>query len=254
MAKFISLYSGSKGNAGVVVSPGGTAILVDCGVSLAKLKRGLATAGMTPEDLCGVVLTHEHSDHISGLCTLLSHYDLPVYCNRRTALAIPAISTQAVVAENETFPVGDILVTRFSTYHDAAGPCGYCFEADGKKVGVLTDCGQIDSVILSKIEGCQLLYIESNYDETMLANGPYPPHLQRRIRSSKGHLSNKDCADTVVKLGLLGLQKVILAHVSENNNTYMLAGAVTMDPLRRFGLPVEVAVADETEIPTVMEV
>ena len=254
MAKFISLYSGSKGNAGVVVSQSGTAVLLDCGVSLAKLKRALAAVDMRPEQLSGVVITHEHSDHISGLSTLLSHYEMPVYCNRRTALAIPAISAQAVVAENESFAVGDITITRFSTYHDAAGPCGYCFEADGKKLVALTDCGQIDSVILSKIQGCQLLYIESNYDDTMLSCGPYPPHLQRRIRSAKGHLSNKDCADTVVKLGLLGLEKVILAHISENNNTYMLAGATTMDPVRRFGLPIEVAVADESEIPTVMEV
>lgn len=254
MAKFISLYSGSKGNAGVILSRGGTALLLDCGVSFAKLKRGLAAVGLTPEALSGVLITHEHSDHICGLSTLLSRHELPVYCNRRTALAMPMVSSVAVVAENETFTVGDIEVTRFSTHHDAAGPCGYCFSLDGTKVAALTDCGCIDSVILSRIEGCEMLYIESNYDETMLKNGPYPPHLQRRIRSSQGHLSNCDCADTVVKLALLGLKKVILGHVSEHNNTYMLAGATTADPLRRFGLPVEVAVADESEIPTVMEV
>lgn len=253
MAKFISLYSGSKGNANVILSRSGTALLLDCGVSLAKLRRGLAAVGLTPEQLQGVLLTHEHSDHISGLSTLLSHYSMPVYCNRRTALAIPVISEAAVVAENETFTVGDIEITRFSTYHDAAGPCGYCFCADGVKVAALTDCGCMDSVILSHIQGCELLYIESNYDETMLQNGPYPPHLRRRIRSERGHLSNCDCADTVVKLALLGLKQVILGHVSEQNNTYMLAGATTMDPLRRFHLPVQVAVADESETPTVME-
>ena len=254
MATFISLYSGSKGNAGVVLSDSGTALLLDCGVSLRRLTGALTAVGLSPEKLAGVLLTHEHSDHISGLSVLLRHYDLPVYCNRRTALAIPFISEQAVVAENVTFIVGDIQVTRFSTYHDAAGPCGYSFVTDGVKLAALTDCGCVDSVILSHIQGCEMLYIESNYDETMLQNGPYPPVLQRRIRSSRGHLSNCDCADTVLKLSMLGLKKVMLGHVSENNNTYMLAGATTMDPLLRFGLPVEVAVADESDTPTVMEV
>lgn len=253
MAKFISLYSGSKGNAGVVLSDSGTALLLDCGVSYTKLKTALTAAGLSAEQLAGVVITHEHSDHIQGLSVLLSHHPLPVYCNRRTALAIPAISQYAVVAENEEFTVGDITVSRFSTYHDAAGPCGYCFWADGIKIAALTDCGRVDSVILSKIEGCQMLYIESNYDETMLCCGPYPVHLQNRIRSDKGHLSNGACADTVVKLGLLGLEKVMLGHISENNNTYMLAGAATMEPLRRLGLAIEVAVADETPCPTIME-
>ena len=98
-----------------------------------------------------------------------------------------------------------------------------------------------------------MLYIESNYDETMLCCGPYPRHLQNRIRSDRGHLSNKDCADTVVKLALLGLQKVMLGHISENNNTHMLAGAATMEPLRRLGLDIELWVADESPQPTIME-
>ncbi len=253
MAKFISLYSGSKGNAAVILSKSGTALLLDCGISFTRLKAGLAQVGLTPQQLSGVVLTHEHSDHVHGLCTLLSHHPMPVYCNRRTLQAFDAVCGQAVVAENEEFTVGDITVDRFSTYHDAAGPCGYCFGVDGIKIAALTDCGKVDSVILSKIQGCQMLYIESNYDETMLCCGPYPRHLQNRIRSDRGHLSNKDCADTVVKLALLGLQKVMLGHISENNNTHMLAGAATLEPIRRLGLDIELWVADESPQPTIME-
>jgi len=252
--KFISLYSGSKGNASVIVSDSGTAVLLDCGISFLKLKKALAAAGVDGESIRAVLLTHEHSDHVCGLSVLLNHWDIAVYCNRRTALALPYISENAVIGDNGEFTVGDIRVRRFATYHDAAEPCGYCFWADGKKLSALTDCGKVDSVILSHIESSDALYIESNYDEKMLSCGGYPLRLQNRIRSVHGHLSNPECADTVVKLSLLGLRKVILGHISENNNTYMLAAAATMDPLQRLGLPVTVEVADESEIPTVVEV
>ncbi|MBR5782971.1 MAG: MBL fold metallo-hydrolase [Clostridia bacterium] len=252
--KFISLYSGSKGNASVILSDSGTALLLDCGVSFLKIKKALAAADVDPQALQGIVITHEHTDHVCGLATLLRHWDLPVYCNRRTALALPYISEHVIIGGNGEFTVGDIRVRRFSTYHDAAEPCGYCFWADGKKVAALTDCGQVDSVIFTQIEGCDMLYIEANYDETMLAACNYPYHLQCRIRSERGHLSNTVCADTVVKLCFLGLQKVLLGHVSENSNTYMMAAATTTEPLRRLGLPVSVEVADESDMPTVVEV
>ena len=254
MPKFISLYSGSKGNASVIMSDSGNAVLLDCGVSFTRIKKALDAAGVPHSAIRGVLITHEHSDHICGLSTLLSHWNIPAYCNQRTALALPCITENAVISENEEFWVEDIKIRRFSTYHDAAGPCGYCFWIDGKKISALTDCGHIDCTILSHIEGCQMLYIESNYDEAMLAGGPYPPHLQNRIRSPRGHLSNPECADTVVKLSLLGLERVLLGHISEHNNTYMLAAATTLEPLRRLGLPVSVEVADESENPTVVEV
>ena len=252
--KFISLYSGSKGNAGLILSENGTALLLDCGISLTRLKKGLAQFNLSPEQLSAVLLTHEHSDHVSGLSTLLGKYPISVYCNRRTALAVPFVAELAVISENDSFRIGDIEVTRFATYHDAAGPCGYCFEADGIKLAALTDCGQVDSVILNRIGGCRMLYIESNYDDTMLACGPYPPVLKNRIRSPKGHLSNHDCADTVVKLAMLGLKQVMLGHISDKNNTCMLALGTTLEPLRRFGLDVSVVAADESDTPTVMEV
>ena len=252
--KFISLYSGSKGNASVILSDSGTAVLLDCGVSFTKIKKAMSVAGIAPEAIRGILITHEHSDHVRGLATLLGHWNVPVYCNRRTALALPYISENVVIAGNEEFWIEDIRIRRFSTYHDAAEPCGYCFWADGKKVAALTDCGQIDVAILSQIESCHMLYIESNYDDTMLTCGPYPIHLQNRIRSPRGHLSNPECADTVIKLSLLGLEKVLLGHISENNNTYMLAAATTSELLRRLGLPVSVSVADESDTPTIVEV
>ena len=252
--KFISLYSGSKGNASLVVSDRGDAVLLDCGVSFTKLKKAMESAGVLPSQVRGIVLTHEHSDHVRGLSTLLSHWNVAVYCNRRTALSLPFVSENAVIGENEEFTIGDIKVRRFSTYHDAAEPCGYCFWADGKKLATLTDCGHIDCTILAQIESCDLLYIESNYDENMLKAGPYPPSLQSRIRSPRGHLSNPECADTVVKMAMLGLKKVVLGHISENNNSYMLAAATTLDPIKKLGLGVDVLVADESEKVLVAEV
>ena len=252
--KFISLYSGSKGNASLIVADSGEALLLDCGVSFLKIRKGMEAVGVGREDLRGILVTHEHGDHVRGLATMLGHWDLPVYCNRRTALALPVVSGNAVISENGAFTVGGFTVERFSTHHDAAGPCGYCFFADGKKLSTLTDCGQVDATVFSHIQGCDMLYIESNYDETMLASGPYPRALQCRIRSPKGHLSNCECAQTVLQLSLLGLQKVLLGHISENNNTYMLAAATTLDALRKMGQAVSVEVADESDRPTVVEV
>lgn len=252
--KFISLFSGSKGNASLIVADSGEALLLDCGVSFSKIKKGMQAAGVQEKDLLGILITHEHSDHVRGLSVMLGHWDKPVYCNRRTALALPFVTQNAVISENGEFEIGTFKVCRYSTYHDAAGPCGYCFFADGKKISTLTDCGQVDVNVLSQIEGCDMLYIESNYDETMLSCGPYPMALQCRIRSPKGHLSNVDCAQTVQQLALLGCKKVLLGHVSENNNTYMLAAATTTDALRKLGLDVSVQVADESDCPTVVEV
>ncbi len=252
--KFISLFSGSKGNASLIVNNSGEALLLDCGVSFSKIKKAVQTAGVSPDDIQGILITHEHSDHVCGLSVLLSHWDKPVYCNRRTALALPYVTENVVISENGAFEVGGFTVQRFSTYHDAAGPCGYCIFADGKKISALTDCGLVDASVLSQIGGCDMAYIESNYDETMLSCGPYPSSLKCRIRSPKGHLSNTDCAQTVQQLALLGCKKVLLGHISENNNTHMLAAATTMDALRKLGQKVVVEVADERDRITVVEV
>ena len=125
--KFISLYSGSKGNASLIVADNGQALLLDCGVSFLKIKKGMEAVGVAEKDLLGIFITHEHSDHVRGLSTLLGHWDKPVYCNRRTALALPVVSQNAVISENGETVIGPFRVERYSTYHDAAGPCGYCF-------------------------------------------------------------------------------------------------------------------------------
>lgn len=252
--KFISLFSGSKGNASLIVADNGEALLLDCGVSFLKIKKAVQAVGVQAEDIKGILITHEHVDHVRGLATLLGHWDKPVYCNRRTALALPYVTENVVLSENGKFDVGGFTVSRFSTYHDAAGPCGYCIFADGKKISALTDCGQVDAGVLSQIGGCDMAYIESNYDDTMLSCGPYPASLKCRIRSSNGHLSNTDCAKTVQQLVLLGCKKVVLGHISENNNTYMLAAATTMDALNKLGQKIVVEVADESEKATVVEV
>jgi len=254
VAKFISLYSGSKGNACVVLSESGEGVLLDCGVSFTKLKAGLDAAGVPLSALRGVVVTHEHSDHIGGLSVFLCKTGLPVYLNRRTAQTISFALEDAVVSENDPFPVGNIEVRRFPVRHDAAACSGYVFKVDGKKITAMTDCGIVDARMLAAAADSDLLYIESNYDEIMLENGPYPPHLRRRIRSEKGHLSNRECADTVTKLALLGLRKVVLGHVSENNNTYLQAKRCTLDALSVLGLDVAVEVADESPEPLVVEV
>lgn len=254
MARFISFYSGSKGNVSAIVADNGDTVLLDCGVSFKKIKTGLESAGIPPEAIRGIVITHEHSDHVSGLSVTLKHIHVPVYLNRPTALALPYVTENAVISENGRFSVGSIEVERFSTYHDASASCGYLFYADGKKIGTLTDCGKMDSKLLEKLAGSDLLYIESNYDEIMLKNGPYPRALQNRILSDGGHLSNAVCADTVSRLVMLGLGKVVLGHISENNNTYMQAQGTTCSALRKSGLKATVEVADESPTPLIVTV
>ena len=254
MAKFISLYSGSKGNASLIVSDRSNAVLLDCGVSFTKLRAAMAAAGVAEQAVRGVVITHEHRDHIAGLSTLLGKWNLPVYLNRRTAQKLPFVTENAVIGENEPFFIGDIEVCRFPVYHDAVACCGYTFTADGKKISALTDCGKIDSKILTTVADSDLLYIESNYDETMLRSGPYPPALQRRIAAPNGHLSNRECAETVTKLALLGLRKAVLGHISENNNTYLLAQGTTLKALGSLAKEFSLYVADETPMPLTAQV
>lgn len=254
MARFISLYSGSKGNASVILSDSGEGVLLDCGVAFSKLREGLAAADVPLSALRGVVVTHEHGDHVRGLSVLLGKTGLPVYLNRRTAQTLCFALDTAVISENDPFMIGNIEIRRFPVHHDAAACCGYCFRVDGKKITAMTDSGVVDARMLTAADGSDLLYIESNYDEILLESSPYTPQLRRRIRSERGHLSNRACADAVTKLALLGLRKVVLGHVSENSNTYLQAKRCTLDALSVLGLPVAVDVADESPEPLIVEV
>ncbi len=219
-----TLASGSSGNA-VLVSHESTHLLVDCGISCLRIKRALAGLGLSCTDLSAILITHEHSDHISGLETLFKQFHLPVYCTPGTGrqLAYRIAFLEEVlhpVQPGRPFVLDGMAITPFATSHDAADSVGYTFTADARKAAVVTDLGVVTPVVEDALAGAHLLVAESNHDPDMVRTGPYPYSLKQRILGPRGHLSNADCAALCARIGA---QTVILAHLSAENNSPSLA-------------------------------
>jgi len=227
------LASGSKGNA-IYLQTGETRILLDAGLSAREIERRLQLLGTSAEDLDALMVSHEHSDHSTGLGPMARRYSLPVHINDGTRRALPKLGKIDEIHEFETgesYTFRDIRVHTVPLTHDAADPVGYLFETSGGKVGVLTDCGIATRLVRERFKECRVLVIESNHDIEMLRDGPYPPHLKQRIRSNHGHLSNDDCAELLGELLWDGLDAVFLAHLSETNNDPDLALGQTLSVL-----------------------
>lgn len=222
------LASGSTGNA-VYVSLGGVRILVDAGVSAAKIKKKLAGIGVDAAGLDAVFITHEHADHIRGLSVLSRRCGAAIYANGGTWQGILAKNgdipeeKRRVFTTGEDFFIGPVCVRPFAIPHDAADPVGYTFTCGQGRLGVATDLGHIADGWLSELSGCQGLVLEANHDVEMVRGGPYPAYLKHRILSRKGHLCNEDCGRALSHLALTGTQGAYLAHLSQENNLPELA-------------------------------
>jgi phosphoribosyl 1,2-cyclic phosphodiesterase len=215
------LASGSKGNA-TYISDGFTSILVDAGLSGTEIKRRLKFRGLRPQDLDAILVTHEHSDHIQAVGVLSRQFKLPVYLGRKIKKIASIGNTFHEIRTFEcgtTFQINNLVVHPFSVAHDAAEPVGFTVAQNGKRVGLATDLGTVTPRLKENLKNCHLLIIEANHDPGMLAKGPYPWPLKQRIRSPVGHLSNTQSQDLLIKLQHKRLQHVILAHLSETNNT-----------------------------------
>lgn len=239
-----TLASGSSGNC-ILVSHGATHLLVDCGISCLRIKRALAALGLAPGDLAGILITHEHSDHISGLATLFKQFHLPVYCSRGTGRQL--VYRIAFIGEvlhdfepGDPFVLGGLTVTPFATSHDAADSVGYTFTDGVRKAAIVTDLGVVTSVVEQAIQGSDLMVVESNHDPDWVMDGPYPWPLKQRVLGPQGHLSNADCAALCKRIGA---RTVVLAHLSAENNSPSLA----LDTVRAVvgeGVTVEAAPRD----------
>lgn len=224
--KLISLASGSKGNATLILSDN-SALLVDAGISYARIKKELNAFGLTPSMLDGVVITHEHSDHVKALPKLCE--ECKVYAHPLTAKEIymrqGALKNVADVDNYEGgFFVGDIKVEPFRIPHDAAYPLAYSFCVGNARCSVATDIGVPTHGVLRNIKDSEVVLLESNHDITMLKEGSYPQQLKTRIMSDRGHLSNDATARIVQHLsGQSEVRHLILGHISENNNTEQCA-------------------------------
>ena len=224
--ELIPLFSGSSGNASLLRC-GDTTLLIDAGVSCKRLEDAASRLGTSLDAVTAVLITHEHSDHVKGLEMLCKRHRKPVYICEASFEAMKAVSPTDQLAScvsflepGEGFTVGEIGILPFKTPHDAFASVGFRFTlSDGTSVGYATDIGYITRGIASALAGCETVLLESNHDEQMLITGPYPYYLKERILSDKGHLSNRACAAFLPHLYANGTKKVILAHLSEHNNT-----------------------------------
>lgn len=247
MTTLHTLASGSSGNA-LLVSCGQTHLLVDAGISCRRISAALKTLGLTLQDLTAVLITHTHSDHISGLQTMLKKVPVPILatapaCSEllcRVPLAVQCTESLPICQEAS---VGDFVVTAIPTSHDAPGSCGYRLDTKNGSIGILTDTGYITEEASDLLPGVDLAVLESNHDPEALGCGPYPYYLKQRISGRYGHLSNGEAARFAVQLARAGASQIILAHLSHENNSPAMAHYATETALSAAGFAPGVTVA-----------
>jgi len=232
------LASGSKGNA-LFIETGHTRILVDAGLAARELSVRLNSLGVDGKELDALLVTHEHHDHCRGLGPMARRYQLPVYIHPETFRALPNLGPIGDVREvpDAEFALGDSFVQSFPLTHDAASPLGFLIHTPEGKIGVATDFGVATRLVRERLRGCRVLILESNHDDIMLRDGPYPWPLKQRIRGNHGHLSNEASADLLREVAWDGLEAVFLAHLSEVNNTPGLAEECAREVLSQRALP-----------------
>lgn len=227
--------SSSEGNC-LLVSHENTNILIDAGISARRIASALTQAGVSMESIGGVFITHEHSDHIMGLKTLLKKYSIPLYAphtvaNRLIGMLPDAAGHMHIIPVGDEFPVGGFCVRAFHTSHDTDESVGYRLSSAGESFAVATDTGCVTEEISSALFGANTVLIEANHDEQSLLDGPYPAFLKKRILSDRGHLSNAHCAEFAKLLAESGTRRIVLGHLSRTNNTPALALAAVSEVL-----------------------
>ena len=229
------LGSGSKGNA-LLIECAETRVLIDAGFSARRLAERLRAVGAAPESIDALVLTHEHSDHVSGVAQCVKRWGWPVYGTAGTIAALAGLtSTTAPVRAGSRLTIGSIELEAVRTSHDAAEPVGYVATStcSGMRAAIVTDLGVVTPEVAAAVQRADVLVLESNHDEVMLRDGPYPYHLKRRVAGSHGHLSNTAAGRLACDAVHRGLQQLVLAHLSETNNTPAIALDAMGASLRR---------------------
>ncbi len=228
--RMCSIASGSSGNC-VYVGTEATHLLVDVGISCKRIVEGLAQLGLTGRDIDGILITHEHADHINGLGVLSRKFGIPVYATAGTIAAIKQAKSLGAVDESifhvihadEKLTLKDITVNPMRISHDAAEPVAYRFQYGKHKMAIATDLGMYDDYTVECLKGMEALMLEANHDVNMLQVGPYPYYLKQRILGKRGHLSNETSGKLLSRLIHDGLKAVCLGHLSKENNLAELA-------------------------------
>ena len=228
--QFSSIASGSSGNC-LYAGNDDVHLLIDTGISKKKIEEGLDSFGVSGNDIDGILITHEHSDHIKGLGVWSRKYHVPIYATYGTIKEIRRYSSLGkiddtlyhVIKPDEPFEIGNMHIKPFSISHDASDPVSYCLQDKSGRIGQVTDLGCFDQYILDALKDCDLLYVEANHDLRMLETGPYPYMLKRRIAGNYGHLCNEAAGQLIGRLRNERLTQVILGHLSKENNFPQLA-------------------------------
>ena len=214
-----------------------TKLLIDAGVSLKKIEKGLDTINVSPSSIDGILVTHEHSDHIQSLGNLSKKFNLPVFANSETFDAMPK-QTDKISTENinkfkikQKFSINDIEITPFAIPHDAANPCGFNISCDDDKISIATDIGHMTNEILKQLEGSKFVLLESNYDTEVLKLSKYPFSLKQRIAGPNGHLSNEMASKVINYLLHDNLKTAMLGHLSKESNFPELAYQTVVNEL-----------------------
>lgn len=242
--RYSVLASGSSGNS-FFIGTDEIRLLVDVGLTTKRIEALIREVGEDPAELNGILITHEHSDHIRGLSVLARRYKLPIYCNQATWKAIGKSVKDLgdhpvnIFETGERHQLGDILVESFGISHDAAEPMGFTFSQNGKKISYVTDLGYVSERIKESIYNSDVLIMEANHDVEMLRMGRYPWSLKRRILGDSGHLSNEACADALIDVVGSATRQVYLAHLSKENNMIDLANMTVRQILGEAGIDVD---------------
>ena len=235
MIRITNLGSGSAGNA-TLVEGGGVKILIDIGFSLREIEKRLRKIDTEPSSIDAIILTHEHTDHIKGVQKYMKTYRTPFYaapeCIQAARLDVTS-SKFVFEIKDELFHIGDLFFEPIPLPHDAMNTLGYRFGLGSTSVGYAVDLGCVTNLLIERLRGCRVLFMESNHDIEMLRKGPYPWFLKQRIHGKHGHLSNDECAEALSSMVTDNTSHVVLSHMSETNNLPLLALKATRESLRK---------------------
>ncbi len=238
--EFASIASGSSGNC-IYVASAHTRLLIDAGLSGKRIEAGLGELELTGYDIDGILVTHEHNDHVDGVGIMSRRYDIPIYATEGTWEHMPdkvgniKHSNKNTLYSGESLIINDLVIKPFDIPHDAAQPVGYTISDGKSKITIATDIGHITEEVRENIRDSSVLLIESNHDVEMVKTGPYPYQLKQRVLSDLGHLSNVSCGTILKEIYTSKLKNVFLGHLSNENNTPLLAFNTVKDSLEREG-------------------
>lgn len=243
--KIFTLCSGSSGNC-TYCRFGDTAFLIDAGASRRAISKALESIGASLSEISAIFITHEHSDHVKGLEMLAKYDKIPIYIDPISGKSLASVDPDLLIPMKHpaTVTLGKVTISSFDTLHDSLSSCGFVISYEGERFGYATDIGRPTTTVTDALCGCRAVILEANYDKEMLRDGPYPYPLKERIAGRYGHMDNETSAAFCAFLGKTGTERILLAHLSNENNTPAIAYQTVHQKLEKENLSLSLGVAD----------